>query len=73
MKDYVEQRLKALRGEFDIGQKQLATLEVRIADLKQTLFRISGAIQVLEDVLTHEQALGGGSHHAPLEPAPPAD
>ena len=51
MREYAEQRLKELRGELDLGQKQLAALETRISDLKNTLHRISGAIQVLEEEL----------------------
>ncbi|RKH40799.1 hypothetical protein, partial [Corallococcus llansteffanensis] len=55
MKEYVEQRLVELRGELDLGQKQLALLEARGAELKNTLLRISGAIQVLEDVMAQAQ------------------
>jgi prefoldin subunit 5 len=69
LKGYVEQRLKELRNEMDIGQKQLAALEARTGDLKSTLFRIGGAIQVLEDVLTHAAA---GSGDAPADPTRPA-
>ncbi|RKG79687.1 hypothetical protein D7W79_09810 [Corallococcus exercitus] len=71
MKDYVEQRLAELRGELDLGQKQLAMLEARSAELKQTLLRISGAIQVLEDVMAHGQHAAQSNGHAQPE-TPPA-
>ena len=59
MKENVERRLKELRGEFDLGQKQLGSLEARVTELRGTLFRISGAIQVLEDVLAEEARSSG--------------
>lgn len=50
----IEQRLKELKGEFEAGQKVLAELETRQANVKSTLLRISGAIQVLEEELKAE-------------------
>lgn len=47
-------RLKELRSEFESGQKALAELENRQANLRNTLLRISGAIQVLEEELAKE-------------------
>ena len=54
MKQQLEQRLEELRTEFESGQKALADLENRQADLRNTLMRISGAIQVLEEELAIE-------------------
>jgi len=51
MKEQLEQRLQTLRAEFETGQKSLAELESRQASLRETLLRISGAIQVLEEEL----------------------
>jgi chromosome segregation ATPase len=51
MKQQLEQRLKELRSEFESGQKALADLEVKQMNLRNTLLRISGAIQVLEEEL----------------------
>ena len=51
MKSQLEERLKELKAEFESGQKALADLEVKQADLQKTLLRISGAIQVLEEEL----------------------
>jgi hypothetical protein len=54
----LEQRLKALRQEFETGQKMLADLEARRVELQQTLLRIGGAIQVLEELTTDTEASG---------------
>ena len=51
MKEQIEQRLQSLKAEFEAGQKMLAELEVKQANLRETLLRISGAIQVLEEEL----------------------
>jgi prefoldin subunit 5 len=55
MKDQTEQRLQELRSEFKIGEAQLEQLDRRRAQLRDTLLRISGAIQVLEELLNLEQ------------------
>ena len=51
MRSQLEQRLKTLRSEFESGQKMLMDLETREASLRETLLRISGAIQVIEEEL----------------------
>ena len=51
MKERLEQRLRELRKEFESGQRMLADLENQRANLQQTILRISGAIQVLEELL----------------------
>ena len=51
MKSQLEQRLKELKTEFDAGQKMLAELEGKRASLQESMLRISGAIQVLEELL----------------------
>jgi chromosome segregation ATPase len=53
MKQKLEQRLKSLKAEFEAGQKMLADLEAQQANLRDTLLRISGAIQVLEEELNN--------------------
>lgn len=44
-------RLQELRGEFARGEAQLAEMDQRRAALRDTLLRISGAIQVLDELL----------------------
>jgi chromosome segregation ATPase len=52
MKDKLEHRLQELKSEFESGQKMLSDLEAQQANIKTTLLRISGAIQVLEELLS---------------------
>jgi predicted nuclease with TOPRIM domain len=51
MKKQLEQRLKELKDEFEAGRKMLAEIEAKRTNLQETLLRISGAIQVLEEEL----------------------
>ena len=51
MREQIENRLRELRTEFEVGQKVMAELEVRQANLRSTLLRIGGAMQVLEEML----------------------
>ena len=52
MKEQLEQRLQSLKIEYEAGQKMLADLDAKQANLRDTLLRISGAIQVLEETLS---------------------
>ena len=58
MKAKLEERLRLLRKELQQGQRQLNVMEERYQDLTESLLRISGAIQVLEELL--EQKDGNG-------------
>ena len=51
MQEQVQQRLEQLRSEFEAGQRMLAEMDARRAELQQTLLRIGGAVQVLEELL----------------------
>jgi hypothetical protein len=51
MKEQLTTRLQSLKQEFETGQKMQADLDIKQADLQKTLLRISGAIQVLEEML----------------------
>jgi len=51
MREQVERRVSELKAELQKGQQVLAELDARQAELRQTLLRISGAIQVLEELL----------------------
>ncbi len=50
----LEKRLDALRQEFASGQNQLAKLDAERTNIRDTLLRISGAIQILEETLGEE-------------------
>ena len=52
MQDQMTARLETLRKEFEIGKTRLLQLEREEAALRETLLRISGAIQVLEELLS---------------------
>jgi hypothetical protein len=56
MKEQLEKRLAELKAEFETGQKQLEALENQANTLRQTLLRISGAIQVLEEEIARDGA-----------------
>jgi prefoldin subunit 5 len=51
MQEQLERRVGELKAEREKGQQVLAELEAQQAELRQTLLRISGAIQVLEELL----------------------
>jgi predicted nuclease with TOPRIM domain len=51
MREQLQARLKVLQKEFETGQARLRELDLQQAVLRETLFRISGAIQVLEELL----------------------
>lgn len=65
LKEQLQQRLVELHAEYDSGQKMLAALETKQANLRETLLRIAGAIQVLEEELSKaDQADGAVSRSA---------
>lgn len=51
MREQLERRLQELRSEFEAGQKAMSELETQQNNLRNTLLRISGAIQVLQEEL----------------------
>ncbi|AGC45685.1 hypothetical protein MYSTI_04389 [Myxococcus stipitatus DSM 14675] len=56
MKDVIEKRLADLKSEHEAGQKMLAELDARRAQLVQTMLRIEGAIEVLQEMLPSKEA-----------------
>ena len=64
MREQIEERLAALRQEFEAGRRMLGELDARQAELQQTLLRIGGAVQVLEELL--------GKQAVPAAPEPEA-
>jgi prefoldin subunit 5 len=51
VQEQLQLRLEELRREFETGQMRLRELERQQLSLRETLLRISGAIQVLEELL----------------------
>ncbi|MBE9233715.1 hypothetical protein IQ231_19085 [Cuspidothrix issatschenkoi LEGE 03284] len=56
MKEQLEIRLKELKSEFTSGQQVLTDLEAKQANVRETLLRIQGAIQVLEEELAKDNS-----------------
>lgn len=46
----IARRIEELKDNYEAGQGQLRRLEAQQRELQQTLLRISGAIQVLEEL-----------------------
>ena len=55
MKQQLRTRLAELKAEFEKGQKRLEELETETNHLRQTLLRISGAVQILEELLAQAE------------------
>jgi predicted nuclease with TOPRIM domain len=51
MRDEMQARLELLRTEFETGERRLEELERQRVQLTETMLRISGAMQVLEEML----------------------
>ena len=56
MNDAMLDRLQTLRDEFAKGQRQLDQLDRERQEVRDTLLRISGAIQVLEELTAQRAA-----------------
>jgi prefoldin subunit 5 len=69
MQDMIEARLAELRGERDRGEQVLAELQQRQAVLRDTLLRINGAIQVLEELQKADPPEDGSEAESPAPPA----
>ena len=54
MKEQVEARIQELKNEFEEGNKVLEELDMKRTSLGQTILRISGAIQALEELMPQE-------------------
>lgn len=50
MDQQLELRLGELKTEYEKGQVRLQLLESELRSLRETMLRISGAIQVLEEI-----------------------
>lgn len=68
MRERLEQRLQELKTEYEQGEQTLQEMEERVATVRQTLLRISGAIQVLEEELGYgDQDQRADGHEPPAE------
>ncbi|WP_141323104.1 hypothetical protein [Myxococcus sp. AB025B] len=56
MKSQIEKRLADLKAEHEAGQKMLAELDAKRTGLVQTMLRIEGAMQVLQELLPADEA-----------------
>jgi hypothetical protein len=54
-------RIQELKKQAEAGKKILESLDAQRQDAQQTLLRISGAIQVLEELLAANQESPSGS------------
>ena len=59
-------RQEELKKEFEIGHNRLQETERQQAMLRETLLRISGAIQVLEEALANSERRQDGGQNAGL-------
>jgi hypothetical protein len=58
VRQQVQMRLEVLKKELESGQAELEKVEKQRAYLHETLLRISGAVQVLEELLAEGQPTG---------------
>lgn len=58
MKQQLERRLVQLESELESGHRELAALEERRVRLLETLLRISGAAQVVRELLAEPSTEG---------------
>ena len=55
MREQMQARLEALKKELETGQAELQKVEMQRTYLHETVLRISGAVQVLEELLREGQ------------------
>jgi predicted nuclease with TOPRIM domain len=72
MREQIQIRLEELNKEFEIGQIRLQETDRQQALLRETLLRISGAIQVLQETLasTKDQQEGFSATDSGQEAGP---
>jgi predicted nuclease with TOPRIM domain len=71
MQEQLQQRLEELKKEYETGQARLRELEAETNHVGETMLRISGAIQVIQEMLNDsgkqekgESASSGGEPSA---------
>jgi predicted nuclease with TOPRIM domain len=71
IREQMQARLEELKKELETGQAELQKVEMQRTYLRETVLRIDGAVQVLEELLARQpQGQQNGSDHseASLEP-----
>jgi hypothetical protein len=67
MTERIQQRIEQLRQELESGQRLLSELDLRRADVRDSLLRVSGAIQALEELTSEPDS---GQPAAAANPVP---
>ncbi len=73
MRDKLVSRLKELQAEYEAGERRMRAVEAETLRLRETMLRISGAIQVLQELLdvpTDERRLQDDATNTSMIPAP---
>jgi hypothetical protein len=63
----LERRLTELRSEYEAGRRLEADLQARLSEVSQTVLRLSGAIQVLEELLSADGSRNGAPADTAVE------
>jgi hypothetical protein len=66
MRDLIDRRLAELRTELDAGLQLQSEFEARHAELRLSMLRISGAIQVLGELAAADEARAGARDEASI-------
>ncbi|GGX56805.1 hypothetical protein [Streptomyces chartreusis] len=69
MQVQMQERLAGLKQDFEKGEHQLHSLVQQETALKESLLRVSGAIRVLEELLSTDQEDTGGEGTAGVNEA----
>jgi hypothetical protein len=64
MREQLQARLEVLKREEHVGRTRLRELEQQETSLRETLLRITGAIQVLEELLAQGDSEETGNPQA---------
>jgi hypothetical protein len=65
MRQQIEERLTGLKHEYDKGQTRIRQLESELASLREATLRISGAILVLQELLSQPAQAPAPGEEAP--------
>lgn len=68
MQQQLKLRLEELRTEYETGQARLRELETETQYVRETLLRISGAIQVIQEMLGQPNDQGAETLSSEGEP-----